>query len=56
MRFFYLYACSRHAANDAAFAASFICQYYSIFEPRKTQKVWKVRVRAVRGLELGASS
>ena len=35
MRFFYLYACSRHAANDAAFAVSFMCWYYSIFEPLK---------------------
>ena len=35
--FVFYYACSRHAANDAAFAVSFICRYYSIFEPRNTR-------------------
>ena len=38
MRFFYLYACSFPRGNDAALAASFIYQYYNIFEPRNTRK------------------
>ena len=45
MRFFYLYACSFPRGNDAAFTASFICQYYNILSHERRKKVEKVRVR-----------